>query len=263
MATDEHGFASQASTGPATVVRALTVIMGAVVGLTFLFGFGNVLNLHSGSAYLCGLRRWWLLLWTCRSLDSFWPRGTSRSPARPGGAATCSPPAVLRECGHPRAECGGALPGRSVREGGFRRCGTPLVDRLVRGRSGPTAGDWRNEPCAGHPRGRPVRAGIPGGSDDGVLETKPQLDEDVSQHGAGQVVVGRTLRALLAQARREDAAHRVAHQKPISAETLRVGAPRARQLVKIVRYEFEGTMAALGPVGEATAETQGATSVAA
>ena len=28
-----------------TIVRAVTVIMGAVVGLTFLFGFGNVLNL--------------------------------------------------------------------------------------------------------------------------------------------------------------------------------------------------------------------------
>jgi hypothetical protein len=29
----------------ATVVQAVTVIMGVVVGLTFLFGFGNVLNL--------------------------------------------------------------------------------------------------------------------------------------------------------------------------------------------------------------------------
>jgi hypothetical protein len=27
------------------VVRAVTVIMGTVVGLTFMFGFGNVLNL--------------------------------------------------------------------------------------------------------------------------------------------------------------------------------------------------------------------------
>src|SRR5215472_16099478 len=33
--------------GPATapVVQAITIIMGTVVGLTFLFGFGNVLNL--------------------------------------------------------------------------------------------------------------------------------------------------------------------------------------------------------------------------
>jgi hypothetical protein len=30
---------------PAAIVRAVTAIMGMVVGLTFLFGFGNVLNL--------------------------------------------------------------------------------------------------------------------------------------------------------------------------------------------------------------------------
>lgn len=29
----------------ATIVKAVTVIMGIVVGLTFMFGFGNVLNL--------------------------------------------------------------------------------------------------------------------------------------------------------------------------------------------------------------------------
>jgi hypothetical protein len=30
---------------PVAVIRAVTVIMGTVVGLTFLFGFGNVLDL--------------------------------------------------------------------------------------------------------------------------------------------------------------------------------------------------------------------------
>lgn len=48
---------------------------------------------------------------------------------------------------------------------------------------------------------------------------------------------------LLDQARREDAAHRVAHQKPISADTLRIrlgiGATQARRLVKIIRAEFQ------------------------
>jgi hypothetical protein len=48
---------------------------------------------------------------------------------------------------------------------------------------------------------------------------------------------------LLDEAREEDAAHRVVHQKPISAETLRVrlgiGSTTARQLVKTVRAEFE------------------------
>jgi hypothetical protein len=31
--------------GGTTVAQAVTVIMGVVVGLTFMFGFGNVLNL--------------------------------------------------------------------------------------------------------------------------------------------------------------------------------------------------------------------------
>ncbi|MPY81451.1 MAG: hypothetical protein GEV04_24325 [Actinophytocola sp.] len=43
-------------------------------------------------------------------------------------------------------------------------------------------------------------------------------------------------------ARREHAAHRAVHQKPISTDTLRVrlgiGATRARRLVKIIRAEF-------------------------
>jgi hypothetical protein len=48
---------------------------------------------------------------------------------------------------------------------------------------------------------------------------------------------------LMDQARQEDAAHRAANQKPISADTLRVrlgvGAAQARRLVKIVRSEYE------------------------
>jgi hypothetical protein len=54
------------------------------------------------------------------------------------------------------------------------------------------------------------------------------------------------IEAYLDRARAEDAAHRAAHQKPISAENLRarlrIGAAPARQLVKIVRDEFEEQM---------------------
>ncbi|WP_159001619.1 hypothetical protein [Streptomyces sp. SBT349] len=35
----------QSSSEYRTVMRSVTVIMGAVIGLTFLFGFGNVLAL--------------------------------------------------------------------------------------------------------------------------------------------------------------------------------------------------------------------------
>lgn len=48
---------------------------------------------------------------------------------------------------------------------------------------------------------------------------------------------------LLDQARREDAAHRMTHQKPISADGLRlrlgIGSAKARLLVKTVRSEFQ------------------------
>jgi hypothetical protein len=45
MTIDRHSLARLSPAESATVVRAVTVIMGTVVGLTFLFGFGNVLNL--------------------------------------------------------------------------------------------------------------------------------------------------------------------------------------------------------------------------
>jgi hypothetical protein len=35
-----------------TVARFVTITMGLVIGLTFLFGFGNVLNLFSNSTAL-------------------------------------------------------------------------------------------------------------------------------------------------------------------------------------------------------------------
>lgn len=53
----------------------------------------------------------------------------------------------------------------------------------------------------------------------------------------------RTPELLLEQARQEDAAHRAAHQKPISADTLRkrlgIGATPARRLVKAIRGEYQ------------------------
>lgn len=98
-------------------------------------------------------------------------------------------------------------------------------------------------------------------------ELEHQLDEGVPQSKGGQPVAERTSEALLTQARREDAAHRVAHQKPISADTLRVrlgiGAARARQLVKIVRSEFEEQVATQRPACEVVNEIQEAATMAA
>lgn len=43
--TSPNRITQSPGSGGATVVQAVTVIMGIVVGLTFMFGFGNVLNL--------------------------------------------------------------------------------------------------------------------------------------------------------------------------------------------------------------------------
>jgi hypothetical protein len=95
-------------------------------------------------------------------------------------------------------------------------------------------------------------------SDAGTSEAQPQLKEEIAVRRVGrQTSDKRTSEALLAQTRREDAAHRAAHQKPISAEALRVrlgvGAVRARQLVKVVRAEFEE-----GPLPSNSLVTRGA-----
>jgi hypothetical protein len=101
----------------------------------------------------------------------------------------------------------------------------------------------------------------------GAPETGPELDEDIPPQGDKRAIIERTPEALLAQARREDAAHRAAHQKPISADTLRirlgVGAARARQLVKIVRSEFEEQVAAQQAADDVVNEMQEATIMAA
>jgi hypothetical protein len=43
--TRPAAISTRSDSDEATVVQAVTVIMGVIVGLTFLFGFGNVLNL--------------------------------------------------------------------------------------------------------------------------------------------------------------------------------------------------------------------------
>lgn len=80
------------------------------------------------------------------------------------------------------------------------------------------------------------------------------LEPDLAERNRG-VPRGRPLEALLTQARLDDAAHRAAHQKPISADTLRgrlrIGATSARRLAKIVRAGFKANVV-LDAVGEET-----------
>jgi len=63
---------------------------------------------------------------------------------------------------------------------------------------------------------------------------------------------------LIERARQEDAAHRAVHQKPISADTLRarlnIGANRSRRLVEIVRSEVRAKVSGDGSQAEGAAD---------
>lgn len=242
--------ARSASDG-ATVVRAVTVIMGVVVGLTFLFGFGNVLNL----ALRLGVPAWVApqvapavdlsILGLPLGTRHLAVTGASPEVLRPARrllifasvvtlALNVAEPLVAGKLGKAAFDAVGPLLliGWAV--------GPALLQAISATRRMPVAGDveWPEPTVGANP-------------DDATPEDQPQLTERVPWRGGKQAVIRRTLEALLAQARREDAAHRADHQKPISADTLRVrlgiGATRARQLVKIVRSEFDEQVAAQRP----------------
>ncbi|GAB3377880.1 hypothetical protein GCM10027360_55740 [Amycolatopsis echigonensis] len=259
---------AQHATDPATVVRTVTVIMGVVVALTFMFGFGNVLNL----ALRLGVPAWvaplvapavdlsivGLLLGT-RHLAL---TGASPEVLRPARrllifasvvtlALNVAEPLVAGEFGKAAFDAVGPL--LLI---GWSEVGPGLLQAIGATSRVPVAREVdRPEPV------------VDADSGDGAPETGLELDEDVLPKGEERAVVGRTPEALLAQARREDAAHRAAHQKPISADTLRVrlgvGATRARQLVKIVRSEFEEQVAVERATGDVVNEMEEATTMAA
>jgi hypothetical protein len=255
-----NGGAAQHASEPATVVRAVTVIMGTVVGLTFLFGFGNVLNL----ALRLGVPAWvaplvapavdlsilGLLLGT-RHLAL---TGASVEVLRPARrllifasvvtlALNVAEPLVAGEYGKAAFDAVGPL--LLI---GWSEVGPGLLQAISNASLVTAAGD----------ADRPDSL-VSEKSDDRMDAAQPQLkDEVVARRGGTQVTGRRSPEMLLAQARREDAAHRAAHQKPISADTLRVrlgvGATQARRLVKIVRAEFERHVGAQRAEGDAADE---------
>nr|WP_216209705.1 hypothetical protein [Amycolatopsis aidingensis] len=231
----------------ATVVHAVTVIMGVVVGLTFLFGCGNVLNL----ALRLGVPVWvaplvapavdlsilGLLLGT-RHLAL---AGASVEVLRPARrllifasvvtlALNVADPVVAGEYGKAAFDAVGPLlligwaevdPGflqaigecsSSTATGGTVAEGQPEMLVREQPEAGLVGRETKREETAGHDRPRLTRQ-------------------------------KRSPEELLELAREVDAEHRAAHQKPISADTLRVrlsiGATQARHLVKAVRSEFQ------------------------
>ncbi|MEV6444792.1 hypothetical protein [Amycolatopsis sp. NPDC051716] len=230
----------------AAVVQAVTVIMGVVVGLTFMFGFGNVLNL----ALRLGVPIWvaplvapavdlsilGLLLGT-RHLAL---AGASADVLRPARrllifasvvtlALNVADPVVADEYGKaafdavgPLLLIGWAEVGPSFLQA-IGECSSSTATR------GAVAKEQREVLVEEKPNASP--AGNKTERDEAAHRDEPRLTRQ------------RSPERLLELAREVDTAHRAAHQKPISADTLRVqlgiGAAQARRLVKAVRSEFQ------------------------
>lgn len=244
MTTDTSG--SRTSFESAVVVRAVTVIIGVVVGLTFLFGFGNVLNL----GLRLGVPAWvaplvapavdlsviGLLLGTRHLALAGAPAAVLR-PARRllifasvvTLALNVADPLLAGEYGKAAFDAVGPL--LLI---GWAEVGPGLLQAI--GESGtliPGDGAAAEQPNAReHVEAEPGSATVDQGEVDRVEPS--------------QSMPTRPLDQLLGQARREDAAHRAAHQKPISADSLRVrlnvGAKRARRLVQVVRAEYQASV---------------------
>ncbi|MFC0107839.1 hypothetical protein [Kibdelosporangium aridum] len=255
MATPHNNSALQTSTEPAAIVRAVTVIMGTVVGLTFLFGFGNVLNL----ALRLGVPFWvaplvapavdlsilGLLLGT-RHLAL---TGASPDVLRPARrllifasvvtlALNVADPLVTGEYGKAAFDAVGPLLLIGWAEVG------PGFLQAISATTSSTANHHVGSEVPNAPGVELPASGRHGDRDAAVLGERVRLPRQK-----------RSPEALLVQARREDTVHRAVYQKPISADTLRVqlriGATQARRLVKIIRAEFQ-TQAANDPLSTDT-----------
>ncbi len=215
------------------VRRAVEVIMGAVIGLTFMFGFGNVLSL----GLRLGVPGWIAplvapavdlsvmgLLLGLRQLTA---NGADEAQLKPVRrllmfcslvtlALNAADPVIAGEYGKAAFDAVGPL--LLI---GWSDVGPCLLQDMNKARIVDAAVDDR-------PVSLPVAANT--------------TDDETKSVEAEPVVVRDD---LLERARREDIRHRELYQRPISSEALRqrlrVGSARSRRLVKAVRsMDFAG-----------------------
>ncbi|GAB2996411.1 hypothetical protein GCM10017788_28840 [Amycolatopsis acidiphila] len=148
---------AQRPTDPATVVRTVTVIMGVVVALTFMFGFGNVLNL----ALRLGVPAWVApLVAPAVDLSIVGLLLGTRHLALTGASPEVLRPAcrllIFASVVTLALNVAEPLVAGRVWQGGVRRGRAAPVDRLVGDRPRPLACDGRHESCACRTRARSV-----------------------------------------------------------------------------------------------------------
>lgn len=233
----------QASSSSEEVIvrRAVTMIVGVVVGLTFMFGFGNVWSLAvrlGVPAFVAPLVAPAVdlsvvgLLVGCRYL-----------------ALHDGSPEVLRRARWLLLFCSAVTLGLNVAEPlTAGRIGTAAFDAV-----GPFLLIGWSE--VGPALLQDINA--LGESPASEIATESSV-RSVTPRVVGAPATDFTAAELLQQARQEDARHRAAYQRPISAETLRkrlrVGARLSRSLVAVVREEYRGKSSAVSD--EATSSSR-------
>jgi hypothetical protein len=238
---------SQPTSTPSTdevMVRSVTVIASVVVALTFIFGFGNVLNL----ALRLGVPLWvaplvapavdlsilGLLLGT-RHLALHGATPEQLRPARrllifaslATLALNIADPIVTGDYGKAAFDAVGPL--LLI---GWAEVGPGLLQAIT---------------AISHQTRDTIHARTPGGevdTDDATTTAAPSSiqtghNEAPTGDAADQPAPDVSDGSLVDRARQEDARHWAAHQRPISAETLRknlhIGAARSRMLISIIR----------------------------
>lgn len=231
---------------PEASVRLVTMIVGIVVGLTFLFGFGNVATLgirlgvptyvaflvapavdFSVVALLLGTRHLALhdgpaeVVRSARRLLIFSSTVTL--------ALNIAEPLIAGQYGKAAFDAVGPL--LLI---GWAEVGPSLLQAMqtmtvsASSRAGQFAGDTSASIVAGAPAVSPAEGPVGVGA--------PSVETDSPRNGAGA-----REQDLLHRARAEDVLHWQQHQRPISAETLRkrlhVGAGTARSLVSQLRSD--------------------------
>jgi hypothetical protein len=256
---------TRSSSDQASIVRAVTMIMGVVVGLTFLFGFGNVLTL----ALRLGVPVWvaplvapavdlsilGLLLGT-RHLALYGATPEQLRPARrllifasiATLALNIADPLITGAYGKAAFDAVGPL--LLI---GWTEVGPGLLQAISTISHSPKVTNQANrfDRRTGH---------------DGATTNTNQASTVAARQsdGPGSDTASRPAAIasdhdLIDQARREDARHWLANQRPISAETLRknlrISAARSRMLVTIVRAERAGDRnAAMAAAGQSPSE---------
>jgi hypothetical protein len=241
MATLAFTAPARQTTDQAVIVRSVTAIIGTVVGLTFTFGFSNVLTL----ALRLGVPVWVApLVAPAVDLSILGLLVGTRHLALHGATATELRPAR-----------------RLLIFASLTTLALNIADPIVTGAYGKAAFDavgpllligWADvgpgllQAITSITRRPSTLTDSPSASDDtdaaamdGPVETRSRNAQAPAGDETDRPVPEAIDGDLIDRARREDARHWATHQRPISAETLRknlhIGAARSRTLVSIIR----------------------------